>query len=207
LGPSFFFILALFYKEAPLYYNICIVENFKFGLISIIAIAGIGLLGFWAFTTLERGDVSVYRQKQQALEERNRALEKEVAELKSELGTLEAEQEQAALALNNQNTPPAETPAPAPSTTTYKNQTLINELEKLVKDNVYMKVGSKGTRVGTIQKFLNLYNKTAKPVDNDYGAGLKTDVMAYQKAAGTTADGETGPVTYKKMIEWLKKQG
>ncbi|MBI2630677.1 peptidoglycan-binding protein [Candidatus Nomurabacteria bacterium] len=70
-----------------------------------------------------------------------------------------------------------------------------------------MKVGSKGTRVGTIQKFLNLYNKTSKPVDNDYGPGLKADVTAYQKAAGTTADGETGPATYKKMIEWLKKQG
>ena len=184
-------------------------ENFKFGLISIIAIAGIGLLGFWAFTTLERGDVSVYRQKQQALEERNRTLEKEVAELKSELGTLEAEQEQATLALNNQGNPPAETPkpeTPAPATT-YKNQTLINELEKLVKDNIFMKVGSKGTRVGTLQKFLNLYNKTSKPVDNDYGPRFKTDIMNFQKAVGITADGETGPATYKKMIEWLKKQG
>ncbi len=197
------FILPPFYKEAPLYYNINIVENFKFILVSIIIIASIGLLGFWAFTTIERGDVSVYRQKQNTLEEQNEALQKEIARLKSELGTLEAEQpepEQVAEA------PEKEEEVPAP-VTTYKNQTLINELDKLVRDNVYMKVGSKGTRVGTIQKFLNLYNKTSKPVDNDYGPGLKTDVTAYQKAAGTTADGETGPATYKKMIEWLKKQG
>jgi murein L,D-transpeptidase YcbB/YkuD len=184
------------------------VENFKFGLISVIALGGIGLLGYWAFTTLERGDVSVYRQKIEALQDENDALHKEVADLKSELGSVEAEQEQAALAENN---PPAETPkpeTPPPTiTTTYKNQTLINELQKLITDNIYMKVGSKGTRVGTIQKFLNLYNKTSKPVDNDYGAGLKADVLAYQKAVGITADGETGPATYKKMIEWLKKQG
>jgi hypothetical protein len=199
-----FFILALFYKEAPLYYNICIVENFKFGLISVIILAGIGLLGYWAFATLEPGDVSVYRQKQRILEDENGALRQEIADLKSELGALEAEVAT--------NTPPAEepeqeTPAPAPTTTTYKNQSLINELEKLIKDNIFMKVGSRGTRVGTIQKFLNLYNKTSKPIDNDYGPGLKADVLAYQKSAGITADGETGPATYRKMIEWLKKQG
>ena len=70
-----------------------------------------------------------------------------------------------------------------------------------------MKVGSKGTRVGTVQNFLNLYNKTSKRVDNDYGKTTKTDVIAFQKAVGLTQDGETGPTTYKKMIEWLKKQG
>lgn len=179
-------------------------ENFKFALISVIAIAGIGLVGYWAFATIERGDVSVYRQKLNAVEEQNEALRREVADLKKELNSLKTEVAA--------NTPPAEelkteTPAPAPTTTTYKNQTLINELEKLVKDNVYMKVGSKGTRVGTVQKFLNLYNSTKKTVDNDYGTGLKVDVTNFQKAEGITADGETGPATYKKMIEWLKKQG
>ena len=177
-------------------------ENLKFGLISIIVIAGIGVLGYWAFTTLEPGDISVYRQKQQALEEENLMLRKEVAELKSELGTLEAEQVEEEVA---ENTPADEEEVPAP--VTYKNQTLINELEKLVKDNIFMKVGSKGTRVGTLQKFLNLYNKTSKTVDNDYGLGLKTDVTNFQEAIGITADGETGPVTYKKRIEWRKKQG
>lgn len=179
-------------------------ENFKFGLISIIAIAVVGLLGYWAFATIERGDVSVYRQKLNAVEEQNEELRKEVAALKSELGTLEAEQaEQEQIAEN----PPAEEGTPTPAATTYKNQTLINELEKLIKDGIYMKVGSKGTRVGTVQKFLNLYNNTKKTVDNDYGPGLKTDVTNFQKAEGIAPDGETGPATYRKMIDWLKKQG
>ncbi|MFA6257161.1 MAG: peptidoglycan-binding domain-containing protein [Candidatus Paceibacterota bacterium] len=177
-------------------------ENFKFGLISIIVIAALGLLGYWAFTTLEPGDLHAARQHERELAEKNSELEKELAALKSQLGTLEAEKEE----VKEEPAPAPEEEKPAPTTITYKNQTLINELQKLVTDNVFMKVGSKGTRVGTIQKFLNLYNKTSNKVDNDYGAGLKTAVTDFQKDVGTTADGETGPATYKKMIEWLKKQ-
>ena len=70
-----------------------------------------------------------------------------------------------------------------------------------------MKVGSKGTRVGTVQNFLNLYFKTSKKIDNDFGATMKADVIKFQKAVGLTADGQTGPTTYLKMIDWLKKQG
>ena len=69
-----------------------------------------------------------------------------------------------------------------------------------------MKLKSKGTRVGTVQEFLNIYNNTSKKVDNDYGAGTKTDVVNFQKKEGLTADGEAGPTTFVKMIDWLKKQ-
>ncbi|HBB54043.1 TPA: hypothetical protein DHS24_02780 [Candidatus Nomurabacteria bacterium] len=69
-----------------------------------------------------------------------------------------------------------------------------------------MKEKSQGTRVGTVQTFLNIYNNTSKLVDNDYGPGTKTDVMNFQKAEGITVDGEAGPGTFRKMIEWLKKQ-
>ena len=180
-------------------------ENIKFGLISIVVLAGVGLVGYWAFTTLEPGDLHALRQEKQALEEKNRELEKEVADLKSDLGAIQAEKD---VLVENVAPKPEEKPAiPPPTTTTYKNQTLINELQKLVTDNVFMKVGSRGTRVGTVQKFLNLYNKTSTKVDNDYGTGMKTTVTNYQKSVGITADGETGPATYKKMIEWLKKQG
>ena len=96
-----------------------------------------------------------------------------------------------------------ESPAPQPNS---KYQTLIGELNKLISDNIFMKVGSRGTRVGTIQNFMNIYNKTSKKVDNDYGEGTKTDVANFQKAAGLPADGQAGPATYQKMIDWLKKQ-
>lgn len=182
-------------------------DNFKFIILTIVVLVFVGFLGFWAFTTLEPGDLHALRQEKQALEDKNRELEKEVARLQSELGAIEAEKDALAEAVAPKPEEEKPTTPPPATTTTYKNQTLINELQKLVTDNVFMKVGSKGTRVGTVQKFLNLYNKTSTKVDNDYGTGMKTAVTTYQKAVGITADGETGPTTYKKMIEWLKKQG
>ena len=184
-------------------------DNLKFIVFSVVALVLVGLLGYWAFTTLEPGDLHVLRQEKQDLLQRNRELEKEIAALKSELGTVAAEKDKLAEAVapKPEEEKPTTPPPTTTTTTTYKNQTLINELQKLVTNNVYMKVSSQGTRVGTIQKFLNLYNKTSNKVDNDYGPSLKTAITNFQKAVGITADGETGPATYKKMIEWLKKQG
>ena len=69
-----------------------------------------------------------------------------------------------------------------------------------------MKKGSRGTRVGTVQEFLNIYNGTDSKIDNDFGATTENQIKAFQKSEGLTADGQAGPGTYKKMIEWLKKQ-
>lgn len=81
---------------------------------------------------------------------------------------------------------------------------LISRLQGLVDDVVLMKEGSRGTRVGTVQEFLNLYNDTTGGIDNDYGPGTKSKVAAFQKAEGLSADGQAGPNTYKKMIDWLE---
>ena len=83
---------------------------------------------------------------------------------------------------------------------------LKSALQKLVDDNVLMKKGSRGTRVGTIQEFLNIYNGTDAKLDNDFGATTESQVKNFQKAEGLSADGQTGTGTYKKMIEWLDKQ-
>jgi len=165
------------------------------------------LVGYWALFTIEPGNVYVEKQKQKQLEERNQELEEEIAQLKSQLGALEAtqeEQEEETETITEQEPAPKPEPTPVASS---KYQTLINEIQKLIDGNIFMKEKSVGTRVGTIQTFLSLYFKTSKKVDNDYGAGTKADVIKFQKAVGLPADGETGPVTYKKMIEWLKKQG
>jgi hypothetical protein len=87
-----------------------------------------------------------------------------------------------------------------------KHASLISALQKLIDDKIFMKVSSRGTRVGTIQEFLNIYHTQQSRVDNDYGNGTKNRVMAFQKAVGITADGETGPQTYQKMIDWLQSQ-
>lgn len=180
-------------------------EKFKFILLFIIVIACIGLIGYWAIITIEPGNAHFYKEKQLALEEKNLALQQEITELKNELNLLKTKTEESA-PVATAPSKPVEKPPTTSSPTSSKYQSLINDLQKLITDNVFMKVGSQGTRVGTVQTFLNLYNKTSKKVDNDYGAGTKTDVMNFQKAVGISADGETGPTTYQKMINWLKTQ-
>ena len=162
--------------------------------------------GYWAFFTIEPGSLNAEKQKQTELIEKNKELENQVEILQSQLDSLNAEKEIAILDATNAAIGDT-SKTDKPTTSTYKNQTLINELQKLILDKVYMKEKSQGTRVGTVQKFLNLYFGTSKKVDNDYGAGTKADVIKFQKDQGITADGETGPGTYQKMIDWLKKQG
>jgi hypothetical protein len=100
-----------------------------------------------------------------------------------------------------------ETPSTSETPASGEHSALITALQKLITDNVLMKEGSRGTRVGTVQQFLNVYNKTSGGLDNDYGPGTKTKVAAFQKAVGLTADGQAGPATYQKMIDWLKTNG
>jgi len=178
-------------------------ENFKFIVFSIIVLLIIGLVGYWAIFTIQPGSVHVEKEKQAELERENKELEKEIEELKSKLGVLESEQEkkEQIVAINEPEKPATVEKTPVVSS---KNQSLINDLQKLITDKVVMKEGSRGTRVGTVQTFLNVYNNTSKKIDNDYGKGTKNDVIAFQKAVGLTADGEAGSTTFQKMIDWLK---
>ncbi|HRH31623.1 MAG TPA: peptidoglycan-binding domain-containing protein, partial [Candidatus Paceibacterota bacterium] len=73
---------------------------------------------------------------------------------------------------------------------------------KLIDDNVLMKKGSRGTRVGTVQKFLVEYGIKLS-IDNDYGDSVVAAVKKFQSEQKLSADGQAGPGTYKKMIEWL----
>ncbi len=185
-------------------------DNVKFILVSIITLALLGLVGYFAFGTLQSGSEHKQDQEIRRLEEENEGLKEQLSTLTEELSQFQTEVAEV------ETQPEAEQPAAPkpevvkPVTTTktaYKYQTLINELQELVDDNIYMKLKSKGSRVGTLQEFLNLYNKTSNKIDNDFGASTKTALITFQKKVGITADGEAGPSTYKKMIEWLKKQG
>jgi peptidoglycan hydrolase-like protein with peptidoglycan-binding domain len=179
-------------------------EDFKGILIGLVILATIGLLGFWAFKTLEPGDISASRQKQAELEKQNKDLLIQLEVLKNQVAELEQAKVEAATPVVTQ--PEPEKPV-VTKPTTYKNQALINELQKLITDKVNMKEGSKGTRVGTVQKFLNIYNGTKNKIDNDFGATMKKVIITYHKAVGLPADGQAGASTFQKMIDWLKKQG
>lgn len=91
----------------------------------------------------------------------------------------------------------------ATATPSGEHAEIISELNKLIADNINMKVGSRGTRVGTVQKFLNVFLDTNSTIDNDFGTGTKEKVMQFQKSVGLGADGLPGPQTYQKMIDWL----
>lgn len=95
------------------------------------------------------------------------------------------------------------TPTPAPEPEPKPATGLAGDLQDLVDDNVLMKKGSRGTRVGIVQKFLIEYG-IKMTADNDYGDTTVNAVKKFQSENGLSADGQAGPGTYKKMIAWLE---
>lgn len=188
-------------------------ENFKFTIFSIFILGLLAGGGYWAFKTMESGSAHTNKEEIAKYKDKNEELEKEISMLKKQISILETENEELAaldeqqVASNVTETPKPTTTTPTKPTTTLKYQTLINELQKLVDANVYLKLKSQGPAVGSVQKFLNTYNGTSNKVDNDFGVSTQTAVKSFQKAQGLTADGEVGPGTLKKMISWLKAKG
>ena len=194
-------------------------ENFKFALFSIFILVLIGGAGYWAFSTIESGSSHVDSQKQKELIQTNADLEKQVADLTRQISLLQTATDEQALkdqaVLDAQSSAPIVPPTPTNTktttptivkTTVLKYQSLINDLQKLVDGNIMLQSKSQGVAVGTLQKFLNIYNNTSNKVDNDYGPSTVTAIKNFQKAQGLTADGASGPATYKKMITWLKSK-
>ena len=174
-------------------------EKLKFILFSIVVLTLLGLIGYWSVVTLQSGTEQATSKKLEQLQKENESLKTKIEDLTSKLATSESK-------LIKFDQPP-EIPKPKSTPTVYKYQKLIDELQKLANDKVFLKLKSSGSRVGTVQQFLNIFNNTLNKVDNDYGASTKTAIIAFQKAQGLTADGEAGPTTFSKMIDWLKKQG
>lgn len=174
-------------------------KNFKDILFMLIVLIIVVLFGYWAVVSLESGSTHVEKQKQQELEQKNQELEKEVQQLKDEVAKLQPVQEEAPAKEDIEQLDTSDKPV-------FKYQSLIDSLQKLIDDKILIREKSSGTRVGTIQTFLNIYNNTSNKIDNDYGKGTKTSVINFQKAEGLTADGEISANTLSKMIDWLKEQ-
>lgn len=181
-------------------------EKLKFTLFSVVVLALLGLLGYWAIINIQSGSEHSLKQKAQMLQDQNETLKLEVTVLKKELGTLKSELEIPVVAVEEKSKVVEEEPK-LTATNQNKYQSLIIELDKLVKENVYMKLKSTGTRVGTVQKFLNIFNNTTNKIDNDYGPTMVKLVTAFQKNQGLPPDGEAGPTAFNKMIYWLEKKG
>ena len=169
-------------------------NEFKYQFVNFILLALLGFGIYWAFTTIDNGIV----------------YDKDAVIVNI---TENTEPEKEIVLFDNTKTDEdvtTETDVVVDTTVTETNLTvdekaLVKKLEALISDNINMRDGSKGTRVGTVQKFLNIYFGTTKTVDNQYGPGTITDVKKFQSAEELGADGQAGPNTYKKMIEVLKK--
>ncbi len=182
-------------------------DKLKFALFAIISLAVVGVLGYWAVMTIDSGSEYVNSQKLADLQKKNDNLQKEVDDLTDKLAAADTAATVAVATSTpvvKEETPATATPKPVSKPTVSKYQSLINDLQKLIDAKVYMKLHSSGTRVGTVQTFLNIYNNTKNKIDNDYGDSTVKAVIAFQKAQGIGADGQTGPGTYQKMIDWLK---
>src|SRR3989338_6925944 len=125
-------------------------ESFKSIIISLIIFGIVVVGGYWAFVSLEPGGVHVVKQEQKKLEQKLEDFEKDFNSLKNKINT------QVTI-----------------ESTTSKNQELITALQKFVNDKVVMKSGSQGTRVGTVQSFLNIYKNENRRIDNSFGPTTK----------------------------------
>lgn len=181
-------------------------ENIKFGLFSIIILALLVFIGYWAFKNMESGSSHLVNQELKSLKEENLDLKEEIKSLNNKITVLESKTTKEADPVVVEKEVSIPVSKPVEEVVSLKYQSLINELQKLITDNIFMKKGSQGPRVGIIQKFLNLYNNTSTRVDNDFGPSMEALVKKFQTAEKLSADGEVGPNTYKKMIDWLKKQ-
>lgn len=178
-------------------------ETFKAYLLVVGFIGALGFGGYWAVVSLEdpvkisdTEDIRIVAQTPVSSVVNTDAPESVDSEVLGE----ETSNQETVSATENATSNQGQTP-----TASSQYSELISRLERLVADNVLMKEGSRGTRVGTVQEFLNIYNGTNNRVDNDYGPGTETGVREFQRVQNLTADGQTGPNTYRKMIEWLQK--
>lgn len=186
-------------------------EKLKFGLLSIVVLSLLGILGYWAVSTIQSGSEYQATKKIDQLTKENGDLKTQVSTLTDQLSALQSQSA-------NNNTSASDTTqdtgdqtnsnptVTTTTTTTYKYQSLIDGLQKLSDKNILMKLKSSGTSVGTVQQFLNVYNSTSNKIDNDFGPAMEKAIIAFQKDQGISADGQVGPGTYDKMITWLKKQ-
>lgn len=173
-------------------------KNAHFHLFLILLIVGFGLAGYGSYRTIEFSFAP-----SAAIAERQEVVMVEPDFI-----------ENTAAPTTTNTTPVVDVVAPvaasetpvveAPKELTGERKQLADALERLIKDDIRMKIGSKGTRVGTLQKFINIYQGKNSTIDNAYGEGFKKSIEEFQKATGDEVDGLADPGTYQKMIDWLK---
>lgn len=174
-------------------------NEFKYQFVNLILLVLLGGSIYWAFTHIDNG---VYYDRDAVVaEESEQVLDNEELVLFQNTQTETPTADRFAKQENSEKAEVKQDEKKYSEEETF----LLKKLQGLIDDNINMKQGSFGTRVGTVQKFLNLYLDTSKTVDNDYGPGTFADVKKFQKSEGLVVDGLAGPTSYKKMIQIIKE--
>lgn len=164
-------------------------NEFKFQITTFLLVALLAFGGYWAFTSLDRGITYTKDETVVAVQEPVDTTDEEPVVVTEDTEEPTVDEQ-------------PETPAPT-RTLSADEQDLLERLQRLIEDDINMKEGSRGTRVGTVQEFLNLYLNTQTGIDNEYGPTTKSRVREFQEAEGLSADGLAGPNTYQTMIDVL----
>ena len=84
------------------------------------------------------------------------------------------------------------------------NEEIILEIQELEEENIILSSGSSGSRVGVVQRFLDIYFSDRNiTIDNDYGPTTTRLVREFQVSELGGGDGRVGPNTLNAMLEWL----
>lgn len=171
-------------------------DNTKFNLVSVVLFVVLVGLGILAFITLTP-------PKRYSLKNKEKESEQVVVNNinESTIGTI--------VETSTEVAPVSETPTETtttPAATNSEHADLIAKLQTMIDDEVVLKAGNKGSQVGSVQTFLNLYNKTSTKVDNDFGPSLTAAVKSFQGKNGIQQTGQVATLTLTKMVEWLKAQ-
>ncbi len=169
-------------------------NEFKYQFVNVLLLALLGFGIYWAFSTIDNG--IIYDRE---LVVQDAGSEKDQVEVIFD-NTKSAEAN-----LDRENVNDKPTPKKEEKVLSDDEKFVLTKLEGLIADKIQMKKGSRGTRVGTVQKFLNMYFEKQVKVDNQYGPTTIARVKEFQQKEGLGADGFAGINTYKKMIEVLKK--
>jgi murein L,D-transpeptidase YcbB/YkuD len=101
-------------------------------------------------------------------------------------------------------TPKPTTPSTSSGQASSSQVTLSDNLNTMISNKVLLKLGSKGTNVGYVEQFMNLYFKKNLAIDNTFDKVLKSNVTTFQKQNKISQTGSVGTSTLQMMVLWLK---
>lgn len=173
-------------------------NELKYQITQIVFLVLLGLGAYWAFTHLDNG-ISYTRDEIVTVAQNTDIVPDETISVIDNETLLTATGEEI-----ESNIPAEDDEVVITPSSSNDNEDLISDLQKIIEADIIMKSGSNGTRVGSVQKFLDLYFEDKDVVaDNDFGPGTTRLVKEFQTKELNGGDGRVGPNTLKEMIKWL----